>query len=609
MSRAEPSEAPAAASKGEPSAEKKPRDLLVGHANTWHDGAIALSEGELFFAEAVERHTQCKRAVDMSGLWYSSRAIRNYLASEGGWPVDGAQVVALSSWSGEQPLRILEHPGRNPIPALLVRSVALEPLFVNQLRWTLAGHPPKPFALAEEAPGAPSSKPVSLSAKTVLHQLAHAANAVYSSPFSEAVVMVIDGYSEGTALSFYHFDQNRFRLIHQERPQVSLGLLYALVTQFCGFDPYEGEEWKLMGLAAYGEPREDLYAFFKERLRVDGLSLSFKPPSGATYAFDRSAWAELARLAGGFRQPGDGDILRAADLAHNFQRSFEETLVELARNLGRLGLSKHLAFAGGCALNSAANGRLVTETDFEKLHVPSAPADDGNALGVVLYEKYHERGEDRPLQEMSPYLGSRVDLEELTRILGFGGIPFEKAADDEELCEQVSGHLAAGRIVGWVQGRAEFGPRALGNRSILADPRPPEMKDIINSRVKFREFYRPLAPAILDEHGSEYFLDYQASPYMERTLRFRPEVQNRVPAVVHRDGTGRLQTVREAWNPLFHRLLSSFHRRTGVPVLLNTSFNVMGKPMVHSIQDAITVFFTTGLDLLVVGPYILFKRP
>jgi carbamoyltransferase len=584
------------------------RRILLGHANTWHDAAIAVNEGEGFFAEGIERHTQCKKALDLSGLWYSWRPLRAYLSAAGEWPIDHAEVVSLSSWSGAQPLELLSAPKRNPIASLLVASVACEPLFENQLRWTLRGHYPRPFVLPEgPSPGVKPAADLSWQSKTVLHQLAHAANAVYTSPFSECVVMVIDGYSEGTAASFYHFAENRFQLIHQARQEVSLGLLYAAVTQFCGFDPYEGEEWKVMGLAAYGKPRPALYEFFRERLAVDGLDLRFKPVGGAQFAFDRKAWSELERLAGGFRQPGDPDVLRSADLAHNFQRAFEEALLELVRNLGRLGLSKNLAFAGGCALNSAVNGKLVPQTDFEKLHVPSAPADDGNALGAVLFEKYQVRGEARRNGVMSPYLGSEVDLEELNQILEFGGIRFERAEDEVELCEKVAELLAREKIVAWVQGRAEFGPRALGNRSILADPRPAGMREIINQKVKFREFYRPLAPAILDEFGPEYFLDYQPSPYMERTLAFRPEVRARVPAVVHRDGTGRLQTVNQEWNPLFCRLLRAFHAKTGVPVLLNTSFNVMGKPIVHSVQDAITVFYTTGLDHLVVGPYVLFK--
>jgi carbamoyltransferase len=362
-----------------------------------------------------------------------------------------------------------------------------------------------------------------------------------------------------------------------------------------------------MGLAAFGAPRPELHRFFRDRLYVDGLDLRFRPGAGKAYAFDTAAWRELEALAGGFRTPDDPDLMKAADLAFNFQRAFEDTLVDIARNFSRLGVSRNLAFAGGCALNSAANGRLVPETDFEALHVPSAPGDDGNALGALLYEKHHVRGEPRRPGVMSPFLGSAMDPKDVAATLDYGGLRYREAVDDGALCEEVADLLAQGKIVAWVQGRAEYGPRALGNRSILADPRPPDMKDRINAKVKFREFYRPLAPSILDEHGPEYFRDYQPSPYMERTLPFRDEVKARVPAVVHKDGTGRLQSVRAEWNPLYHRLISAFHRRTGVPLVLNTSFNVMGKPIVHTVQDAVAVFFTSGLDVLVIGRCILVR--
>jgi len=584
------------------------RRLVIGHANTWHDPAIAIGEGDRIFAEGIERHTQCKRALDMPRLWYSWRAVREYLSQAGAWPVVDADVVSISSWSANASPQLLVKPSGNPIAALLAGSVLLEPLFNNQLRWCLNGDPPRVFAPpATPRLGVSGPETVSWQPKTLVHQLAHAATAVYTSPFDDCIVMVADGYGEGTALSFFHFADNQFELLHEEQPSVSLGLLYAAVTQFCGFNPYEGEEWKVMGLAAFGEFRDDVYGFFKERLAVDGLSLKFRPAAGSTVAFDAGTWAGLEKMVGGFRSPADPDVMRAADLAHNFQRSFVECIIELAANAGRLGLSKNLALAGGCALNSTANGKLVAHTDFDRLHVPCAPGDDGNALGVVLHEMHQVRGEPRSPGVMLPYLGSTIDDEEVERILGFDGIRYRKADSDVGLCSEVAELLASGKIVAWVQGRAEFGPRALGNRSILADPRDPEMKDRINHRVKFREFYRPLAPAILDEFGTEYFHDYQASPYMERTLVFREEVRDKVPSVVHVNGTGRVQTVREDWNPLFYGLIRCFHQETGVPILLNTSFNVMGKPIVHTAQDAIAVFYTTGLDHLVLGRYILSK--
>jgi carbamoyltransferase len=588
----------------------KTNDLLLGHATTWHDPAFAYALGDRLWAEAVERPSQCKRALQMEGAWYAWRALAAALAEPDGELPNDLAVTSLIPWSAaaRSDAFDLEHAGRQPLACLIKAASLLEPITIHQLRWTLRGHPPRPFGVPDgRSPGALPERVASWQAKALVHQLAHAANAVYTSPFDECAVMVLDGYSENTAISFFHFRDGELELLHQARPEVSLGLLYAAVTQLCGFDPYAGEEWKVMGLAAFGQRDPAIDDFFRSRLVVDGLDLAFHAP-GRGLAFDRSAWAELETRCGGFRPPGDPDVLRAANLARSFQDVFADTVLALARNLGERGLSRNLAYAGGCALNSALNGRLVPETPFESLHVPSAPGDDGNALGVVLYEKHRVRGEPRTAAAASPYLGSRVRRDHLERAIELGDWPAVRAADEEELVERVAEELAGGRIVGWVQGRAEFGPRALGNRSILADPRDAGMKDRINARVKFREFYRPLAPAILAEHGPHWFEDFQESPYMERTLRFRPEVRERVPAVVHQDGTGRLQTVGRDLNPRFRRLIEAFHRRTGVPILLNTSLNVMGKPIVHSVEDAVTVFATTGLDLLVVEERILSKR-
>jgi len=280
-------------------------------------------------------------------------------------------------------------------------------------------------------------------------------------------------------------------------------------------------------------------------------------------------------------------------------------LGELAETDG----SPNLAYAGGCALNSSFNGRIVGRTGFERLYVPSAPADDGNALGAALLAYAEDHPDWRPEPGFaSPYLGTPMSAAPVERVI-------EGAADGAKVrhlpggagAEQAAHMLAAGKVIGWAQGRAEFGPRALGNRSILADARPADAKDRVNAKVKLREPFRPFAPSILAEHGADWFEDYQESPYMERTLRFRPEVRSRVPGVVHADGTGRLQTVKAEWNPRYHALVEAFHRETGVPLVLNTSFNIMGKPIVHSAEDAIVMLHTTGLDAVIVGDYLLEK--
>ena len=582
------------------------RRVFVGHANTMHDPAIAVIEGDRIFAEALERHTQCKRSWEMSRLWYSGRPLRAALARLGIEPVRKGEIHLASTWSdleatakhcGVAWQEALADPTRHTALSALYAQLALEPLAENQIRSLLSGLPTPGRG---QEPNPAWAGQARLHARSLMHHLGHAAMAALTSPFSECTVVVADGYGEGTAFSVYDYHGGAFELLHQNQPEVSLGFLYSGITEICGFDADAGEEWKMMGLAAYGRPRDDIYEFFSTRLVVDGLRHSFR--------FAPTDWPELERMVGGFRPPGsDGDVLEVADLAHNFQRAFEDTMLELLANTARGARCRDLALAGGCALNSSLNGKILSRTPFERLHVPCAPADDGNALGAALYLRHVVAGEPRRPETLSPYLGSEIPPSRVERVLSFGGTRSHRAESDLELCDEIAEQIAGGAIVGWVQGRAEFGPRALGNRSILADPRAPDMKKRINDRVKFRELYRPLAPSILHEHGPEYFEGYTESPYMERALLFRPEVRDRVPAVVHEDGTGRLQTVKQAWNPLFYQLIQAFYRRTGVPLLLNTSFNVMGKPIIHSVEDAMTVFYTTGLDRLVIGRFVLEK--
>lgn len=592
-------------------------DLIVGHGNSIHDPAIAFASGDALYAEAFERHLQAKRALCSFALFYSARALHKAFRDRQ-VDTDGVAEIALrTSWSyTADELRDMlaevarERDGIEGWAPPAAAAAVMDATFEIQLPWIVRGRRPELHRPREVAPRAEglnavfkpamrlANAPV-VRASALPHHLAHAANAVYTSPFDECVVMVLDGAGEQQSTSFFHFHDDRFDPLSASPNAQSLGLLYALVTHLCGFDVWEGEEWKVMGLAAYGRPRPEIREFFWNRTRVEGLrvELDFSP-----------SWPDELEAVTPLRRPGDPDVLKAADLAHNFQEYFTEVVCQLARSAAGLGLSKNLAFAGGCALNSAANGRLVRASGFERLHVPSAPADDGNALGCVLYERHAVRKAPRAVGLLSPYLGSELDLGELERALSFGGFQSVKRADPDELCAEVAKILAGGAIIGWMQGRAEFGPRALGNRSILADPRSPGMKDAINARVKFREDYRPLAPAVLHEHGPAYFDPYEDSPYMERALPFRREVRDRVPAVVHVDGTGRLQSVTHARNPLFHGLITAFHALTGVPLLVNTSLNVMGKPIVHSATDALTVFLTTGLDHLVVGPHVFSKR-
>lgn len=579
-------------------------NLIIGYANTFHDPAVAFCSNDKLFAEAIERPAQVKRALWMGSVHYALRSVRRALKDLGAGPHD--DIMMRTSWA----------PGFFARIFCLVWSLIyrwIEPSRLSTV-FDLPNHRGSFFLLAafsqinfraqvpvttfmirrELLPG----KTPRIQVEPTSHHLAHAATAVYTSPFRECAVMVLDGAGEGQSSTFFHYSDGRFRLIDKNPYLHSLGFLYASITHACGFSAAEGDEWKVMGLAAYGRPVPQLYEFFRERIEVKGLRVRQR--------INRSDLKLLERMVGGFRAPTDPNIERMADLAFNFQACFADVVCDLATNLRKMGLSENLAYAGGCALNSSANGQILRRSGFRALHVPSAPGDDGNALGLVLFERFRSVTRTT-FERMSPYLGSDIDPVRLKQVLGLGGFRHRIFDSDQELCTHVASGIADGQIIGWMQGRAEFGPRALGNRSILADPRCAEMKDRINASVKFREEYRPLAPSILKEHVAEYFEDAQDSPYMERTLAFRADGRGKVPAVVHKDGTGRLQTVEKDWNPRYWCLIDAFKRHTGVPMLLNTSLNVMGKPMVHGIDDALTLFFTTGLDCLVIDRVVVEK--
>jgi carbamoyltransferase len=355
-----------------------------------------------------------------------------------------------------------------------------------------------------------------------------------------------------------------------------------------------------MGLAAYGEDNPMLYELLSELIHVDGLKLEFCSESRQFRIFQKLR--SIQRHKG---QPPAA----CADLARAGQRVFTEVITQYLNNLSNLNISHNLMLSGGCALNSLANGTILRNTPFKQLHVFSAPADDGNAIGAAILAFQEDNPGCRLKGQLpqSPYLGSEMSTESLKRVQEFSHMAGLTAFDPAEAAIRAAALLASGKIIGWVQGRAEFGPRALGNRSILADPRDPDIKSKINGRIKFREDFRPFAPSILHEFGCDYFEEYQESLYMERTLRFKGTVVDTVPGVVHADGTGRLQTIKKEWNPLFHDLVKHFYTLTGVPLILNTSLNIMGRPIIHSVEDALAVFYTTGLDALFIEGLLLLK--
>ncbi|MEW6039392.1 MAG: carbamoyltransferase C-terminal domain-containing protein [Pseudomonadota bacterium] len=579
----------------------KARTYYLGLCLTYHDPALAIvgPDGGVLFAEAAERRLQSKRALNAppDDLFHLPALLRAHCA-------DAGEFVIACNWRNTRPLHerlarwlgwlsprgILANAGRRVHtwlePYQLYHMQAAQHHALKSRLLNLAR------SLRRDFPGIP------VRFRGYDHHLSHAALACYASPFETAACAVIDSYGETGSMAFFDYRDGRLRLVARLEGPQSLGFYYMKLTELCGFDWLGGEEWKVMGLASYGKTDAEILGWLQEMTQVESLGLSTRHD----VFFDR-----LQRLEGRRRQPGQAPEA-VGDLAHTGQVFFSETVNRLLANLHARGISDNLALAGGCALNSACNGQILEETPFQALYVPPAPADDGTALGAAWLAFREDRPDDAfEPRRLSPYLGSEIAAPDIERFARHSRLPVQRLSG-EALIGAAAELLAQGKVLGWVQGRAEFGPRALGNRSILADPRRAETGERINREVKFRERFRPYAPAILHEHGPDWFEAYQESPYMERTLRFRREARERAPAVVHVDGTGRLQTANSEWNPRFHDLLARFHRLSGVPALLNTSFNVMGKPIVHSMEDAFGVFLGSGLDALAAGDH-LFTKP
>jgi carbamoyltransferase len=452
----------------------------------------------------------------------------------------------------------------------------------------------------------PPRRPPRFRMRWIDHHLAHAASAYHLSPFEEAAIFSIDGMGEDITTWFGQGRGSRIERRHCVRLPHSIGLFYSAVTHYLGFKPWGGEG-KVMGLAAYGDP-ERYYPAMRKLLHwtEDGafhLDLRYF----AYHVTGEVEWVSPAfcELFGPAREPESEVTRREEDIAAALQRVVEDASLALVRHLHRLCPSRNLCLAGGVALNSVLNGRILREGPFEHLFIQPAANDAGTALGAALQVACGRHGIPRHEHADIAYLGPEASPAACEAAAAASGLFVERPADTVERTAEL---LAAGKIVGWFQGRMEVGPRALGNRSILADPRDPTMKDTLNRRVKHREPFRPFAPSILAERAGEYFEGIGSSPHMLLVYRVRSEQQARVPAITHVDGTARVQTVTRQANERYYRLIHAFGRRTGVPMLLNTSFNVRGEPIVCSPEDAIRCFTGTDMDHLVLG-HLLLRKP
>jgi len=449
----------------------------------------------------------------------------------------------------------------------------------------------------------------------VEHHRAHLASAFFASPFAEAAVASIDGFGDFNSAMWGVGRGNRLDVRGSIRFPHSLGLFYTAFTQFLGF-PHYGDEYKVMGLAACGEPRfaaqvrdviSDAGGEFRLNLdyfvhHTEGVEMNWdggQPTLGT--AFSR----KMIDTFGAPRVRNSPLLPEHADLAASVQVVFEERYFALLNLLHRETGQKALCLAGGCALNCAANGKIFERTPFRDLYIQPASNDSGTSIGAALYVWHQVLNQPRSFAMGHAYYGPEYGEREIREQIDAAGVAAH-LKNPAELVDCTAREIADGKVLGWFQGRMEFGPRALGNRSILADPRRAEMKDILNSRIKHREHFRPFCPSILAERTADFFENSYPSPFMVQAYRIRPERQVEIPAVTHLDGTGRLQTVEKEQNPLYWNLISRFGQITGVPILLNTSFNE-NEPVVNTPAEAIDCFLRTNMDVLVVGPYVLFK--
>ncbi len=431
------------------------------------------------------------------------------------------------------------------------------------------------------------------------HHLCHAASSMFASPYERAAVLVVDGASESHSTLLGTADRRQIDVLARTPLPHSLGQYYAAMTSYLGFVP-DQDEYIVMGLAAYGEP---CYAEVIRRhlLRVE--------PDGQFALNTRVLDFHLARvgrfsraltdLLGTNRRAQDDLAQRHRDIAASVQLVLEEVLLHLARFLRNTTRAEHLCLAGGVAYNCVANSRLWREAGFRDLFIPPAAGDSGAAMGAALWHSVRQGWMKEPAVMTAAYYGPQYSDREYTDALHQAGLTGYRLSD-EALCEKVASELSCGRLVFWFQGRMEWGPRALGNRSLLADPRREDIRAVINAKVKQRELFRPFAPAVLEEQADHYFDLPAPSPFMTITAQVQPRAKGLIPAVVHVDGSARVQTVDQDSNPLFRRLLEAFARRTGVPVLLNTSFNVQ-EPIVCSPHEAIRCFLRTEVEWLVLG--------
>jgi carbamoyltransferase len=449
----------------------------------------------------------------------------------------------------------------------------------------------------------------------VEHHRAHLASAFFCSPFEEAAVASIDGFGDFSSVMWGVGRGSHIDIRGGVHFPHSLGLFYTAFTQFLGFPKY-GDEYKMMGLSAYGEPR--FLPPMRDVVRIDAgqvrLNLDYfiHHTVGAEMTWNNCEpflanvySPKLPEVFGAPRQPFSELLPVHADLAASVQARLEECYFELLNGIHARTKLRKLCLAGGVALNCVANGMIFERTPFQEVYIQAASHDAGTSIGAALYVQHQVLGQARSYNMQHVYYGPEYSDTEIRKALEDAGVTYHHLTRDA-LIDQTAREIAEGKVIGWFQGRMEFGPRALGSRSILADPRRHDMKDILNQRIKHREHFRPFCPSVLAEATGDFFETDYPSPFMVQAFRIKPSQRDRIPAVTHQDGTGRLQTVERDVNPLYWDLLKRFGEITGVPILINTSFNE-NEPIVNTPAEALACFLRTHMDALAMGSFLLQK--
>ncbi|MEY4201466.1 MAG: hypothetical protein RLZZ265_3206 [Verrucomicrobiota bacterium] len=575
--------------------------------NAFHgdSSACLVRDGELVACAEEERFRRIKH---WSGM--PSEAIR-YVLQEGGLKLADVEHVAINRDPSVNNFRRVAYALRRmPSPKLIlnrIRNIRRAASFEDALRAALPG------------------ETLRAQVHHVEHHLAHLASAFHVGNFDEAVCLSVDGFGDFASSAWGMGRGDGIQIDGRIFFPHSLGLFYTAITQHIGF-PHYGDEYKVMGLAPYGEPKFMEQMRQVVRIQPDGtfkLGLEFfrHHRENVHYTWDNCSpeigtvfSPALEKLLGPARQKSEALEQRHKDLARSAQAMYEEACFALLQSLHAKYRCSNLAFSGGCAMNSVANGKVYRNSPFKRMYLPAAAGDAGGAIGSAFVVA-NRLGDVKSRPHMDHgYWGPGATDAEMKTLLDSKAAAIqaehcmvERIADEGALCQRTAQAITEGKVIGWFQGRMEWGPRALGNRSILGDPRRADMKDILNLKIKRRESFRPFAPSILREHVAEWFEQEDDVPFMMEVFQVRPEKRAQIPATTHVDGSGRLQTVHKETNPRYHRLIESYRALTGVPIVLNTSFNE-NEPVVCRPQEALDCFLRTKMDVLVLGDWMVTRN-